>query len=151
MLLFTVETSIGPENGMDRRGCMLKPSSVLMTSRSSQSDGRTLQSGLGRSTRSPVCWAWSSTVKRLLGYGLPAVEEKSKRTLTPPADASPGRKTSTVTAMRRLAFMGTPFGGEAQAFGIHGQYLAIAPPSTRRSKPVIISASSEARKTAALA
>src|SRR5206468_3410191 len=120
--LFAVETSIGPENGMDRRGCKLKPSSVLMTSRSSQSDGRTLQSGLGRSTRSPVCWAWSSTVKRLLGYGLPAVEEKSKRTLTPPADASPGRKTSTVTAMatRRLAFTGSPFrrrgsggGGEA--------------------------------------
>ena len=38
-----------------------------------------------------------------------------------------------------------------QAFGIHGQYLAIAPPSTRRSNPVTISASSEARNTAARA
>ncbi len=38
-----------------------------------------------------------------------------------------------------------------QAVGIQGQYFAIAPASTRRSRPVIISASSEARKTAARA
>jgi peptide/nickel transport system permease protein len=37
------------------------------------------------------------------------------------------------------------------AWGIHGQYLAMAPPSTRRSNPVIISESSEARNTAARA
>ena len=40
---------------------------------------------------------------------------------------------------------------DCQAWGIQGQYLAIAPASTRRSKPVIISASSEARNTAARA
>ena len=39
----------------------------------------------------------------------------------------------------------------APAFGFQGQYLAIAPASTRRSVPVIISASSEARKTTARA
>ena len=41
--------------------------------------------------------------------------------------------------------------GADQPLGIQGQYFAIAPPSTRRSKPVTISASSEARNTAARA
>jgi hypothetical protein len=40
-------------------------------------------------------------------------------------------------------------GDRGQACGLHGQYLAIAPASTRMSPPVIISAASEARKTAA--
>jgi hypothetical protein len=50
--LDTVETSIGPENGIEIRGWMLKPSRLLMTSMSAQSEGRTAQSGFGRSTRS---------------------------------------------------------------------------------------------------
>ena len=40
---------------------------------------------------------------------------------------------------------------DSQAWGTQGQYLAMAPPSTRRSAPVIISASSEARNTQARA
>ena len=35
VLLFTVVTSMGPLNATDRRGCRLKPSSVLMTLMSS--------------------------------------------------------------------------------------------------------------------
>jgi hypothetical protein len=35
VLLLTVVTSIGPLNGIDRRGWTLKPSSVLMTLMSS--------------------------------------------------------------------------------------------------------------------
>src|SRR5262249_57559356 len=35
--------------------------------------------------------------------------------------------------------------GAGQGLGIQGQYFAMAPPSTRRSKPVIISAAPEAR------
>ena len=31
VVLLTVVTSMGPLNGIDRRGCRLKPSSVLMT------------------------------------------------------------------------------------------------------------------------
>jgi hypothetical protein len=46
--LLTVDTSMSPEKGMDGRGCRLNPSSVLMTSMSAQSDGRTAQSGLGQ-------------------------------------------------------------------------------------------------------
>jgi len=52
--LETVERSIGPENGIEILGWMLKPSSVLRTAMSAQSDGRAAQFGVGRSTRSPV-------------------------------------------------------------------------------------------------
>jgi hypothetical protein len=54
VLLLTLDTSIGPEKGIDRRGCRLKPSSVLMTSMSAQSETRTAQSGFGKLTRTPV-------------------------------------------------------------------------------------------------
>ena len=59
--LETVERSIGPENGTETRGWMLKPSSVLSTSASAQSVGRAAQSGLGRFTRRPVACVASST------------------------------------------------------------------------------------------
>ena len=65
--------SIGPENGIEMRGWTLKPSSVLRTSMSAQSDGRAAQSGFGRSTRRPVSWVRSEVVKRLLGNGWPAL------------------------------------------------------------------------------
>jgi hypothetical protein len=80
--LLTVDTSIGPEKGIDRRGCRLKPSSVLMTSMSAQSDGRAPQFGFGRFTRSPVFWSSSLTVKRSLGNGEPVVDERSKSAST---------------------------------------------------------------------
>src|SRR6266545_1346338 len=67
--LVTLPTSIGPSNGIDRRGCRLNPSSSLRTSMSEQSDGRAAQSALGRSTRSPVFWVGSSTVNLLVGNG----------------------------------------------------------------------------------
>jgi len=52
--LLTVDTSIGPLNGMESRGCVLNPSRVLITSMSAQSDGRVAQFGFGRLTRMPV-------------------------------------------------------------------------------------------------
>src|SRR5947208_9081942 len=104
VLLLTVDRSIGRENGMDRRGWRLKPSSVLMTSISAQSDGRPAQSGLGSVTRTPVFWSWSSTVKRSLGNGLLAGllagEERSKSTSV--ADASPGSRNRLATAMATM-------------------------------------------------
>ena len=60
--LDTVERSIGPENGIEIRGWMLKPSSVSSTAMSAQSDAWVAQSGLGRSTRRPVIWVESRTV-----------------------------------------------------------------------------------------
>jgi len=97
--LFTVATLIAPENGMDTRGCKLKPSSVLSTSMSAQSEGRTRQSGLGRRTRTPVLWLGSSTVKRSVGNGIVAADERSNRAWTPAASA--GRAVvSTRTTLR---------------------------------------------------
>jgi hypothetical protein len=69
---------MGPLNGIARRGWRLKPSSVLRTSMSAQSDGRATQSGFGRFTRTPVRWLGSSSVKRSLGNGPPAGDERSK-------------------------------------------------------------------------
>ena len=69
--LLTLAGSIAPVNGIEIRGCTLKPSSVLRTSMSAQSDGRTAQSGFGRLTRSPVFCDQSNVVQRLLGKGLP--------------------------------------------------------------------------------
>src|SRR5262245_54079427 len=69
VVLLTVLTSIGPLNAMDRRGCRLKPSSVLMMLRSAWSDGRLAASGSGRLIRRLVSWLESVTVKRSLGKG----------------------------------------------------------------------------------
>src|SRR5262245_41855466 len=67
--LLTVVTSMGPLNGIDRRGCRLNPSSVLRRVTSSKSDGCVARSGSGRLTRRPVSWLESATVNRSLGNG----------------------------------------------------------------------------------
>ena len=77
--LLTLAGSIGPVNGIEIRGCRLKPSSVLRTSMSAQSDGRTAQSGFGRLTRRPVFCDQSNVVQRLLGNGPPSGLDRSKR------------------------------------------------------------------------
>ena len=77
--LSTLDGSIGPVNGIEIRGCMLKPSSVLRTSMSAQSDGRTAQSGFGRLTRRPVFCDQSNVVQLLLGNGPPSGLDRSKR------------------------------------------------------------------------
>ena len=77
MLLFTVAGSMSPVNGTVRRGCVEKPSSVLITSMSAQSLGRTAQSGLGSWTRRKVLFDQSRTVKRSLGNGLPSSDDRS--------------------------------------------------------------------------
>ena len=66
--LFTLDGSMAPLNGMLSRGWRLKPSRVLMTSRS---DGQATQSGFGRLTRSQVFCVVSNTVNRSLGKGPP--------------------------------------------------------------------------------
>src|SRR5262249_40198555 len=113
VLLLTLVTLIGPENGIETRGWRLKPSSVLMTSMSAQSEGRTAQSGLGRLTRSPVLLSWSNTVKRSLGNRLRTVEDRSKSVSTAAADASVGRRTRKLTAKatkrRYCGLMSAPF------------------------------------------
>ena len=60
--LVTVERSIGPENGIEMRGWMLKPSSVSSTAMSAQSDACVAQFGFGRSTRRPVSCVESAVV-----------------------------------------------------------------------------------------
>src|SRR3989442_370988 len=87
LALLTVATSIAPENGIETRGCMLKPSSVLSTSMSRQSETRTAQFGLGRFTRTPVLWLGSAAVKRSVGYGISDGDERSNRAWTPAASA----------------------------------------------------------------
>ena len=71
------------------RGWMLKPSSVLSTATSAQSDGRVAQSGCGRVDAQAGDLAWSSTVSRLLGNGCPAVVV---------ARAPPGKRSANNTA-----------------------------------------------------
>jgi hypothetical protein len=68
--LSTLAGSMGPLNGIRRRGCRLKPSSVFKTMTSLQSEGRTAQSGCGRLTRNPVRLVLSTTAKRLHGNGV---------------------------------------------------------------------------------
>src|SRR5262245_25135609 len=80
--LVTVETSIAPSKAIRTRGCRLKPSRVLITSMSWQSDGRWAHEGLGSRTRRPVFWLRSCTVKRSDGNG-------SATTWTPDATAEP--------------------------------------------------------------
>jgi hypothetical protein len=75
--LETLLGSIAPVNGIEIRGWTLKPSSVLRTSMSAQSDGRTAQSGFGRSTRSPVGCVQSIAAQRLLGNGPPSGVDRS--------------------------------------------------------------------------
>ena len=75
--LETLLGSIAPVNGIEIRGCTLKPSSVLRTSMSWQSDGRAAQSGFGRSTRRPVGCDQSTAVQRSLGNGPPSGVERS--------------------------------------------------------------------------
>ncbi len=75
--LETLAGSIAPVKGIEIRGWTLKPSSVLRTSMSAQSDGRATQSGFGRSTRSPVGCDQSTAVQRSLGNGLPSVVDRS--------------------------------------------------------------------------
>src|SRR5262245_9264128 len=77
VLLVTVVTSIGPLNGIDRRGWRLKPSSELRMLTSAASDGRLAASGSGRLTRRLVSWLVSATVKRSLGNGPPSGELRS--------------------------------------------------------------------------
>ena len=85
------------------RGWVLKPSSVLITSMSAQSDGRTAQSGLGSLTRLKVFCVQSTWVNRSLGNGLVAGLEKSIRTLTPAASATHGAAIrAAVIAMRPM-------------------------------------------------
>jgi len=54
VLLLTVDGSMSPVKGTVIRGCVEKPSSVLMTSMSWQSLTRTAQSGRGKATRRKV-------------------------------------------------------------------------------------------------
>jgi hypothetical protein len=68
----------------------LNPSSVLSTSMSAQSDGRTAQSGFGSWTRRPVLCDQSKVVQRLLGNGPASGLDRSKRGWTPAACASEG-------------------------------------------------------------
>src|SRR5215813_13018764 len=82
VLLLTVATSIAPSKGMDSRGWRLKPSSVLMTARSSQSDWRTAQSGKGKLTRRRVFCLASGTVNQSLGNGPVVGVARSNRAWT---------------------------------------------------------------------
>src|SRR5262245_33279140 len=84
--LDTLAGSIGAVKGIESRGCRLKPSSVFRTSMSLQSEGRgsAVQSSpvVGRSTRSPVSWLRSGTVKRSAGNGPPGGSDRAKSTST---------------------------------------------------------------------
>src|SRR2546425_154542 len=107
--LVAVVRSIGPSNGIDTRGRRLKPSRVLMTSRSSQSEGRAEQSGLGILTLSPVFWLGSTTVKTLLGKGPPPGVRKSKRAWTSAASADDAKKKTRLTAKSEVRRPHTTF------------------------------------------
>src|SRR2546426_2869565 len=102
--LLTVATSIGPENGIDTRGCRLKPSSVLSTSMSRQSETRTAQSGLGRLIRTPVLWLGSGTVKRSVGNGISEGDDRSNLACT--AAANVGTAVASTGAAPREAGRG---------------------------------------------
>src|SRR5262245_61390195 len=108
--LVTVFTSIGPLKVMDSRGCTLKPSRVLMTSRSSQSEGRAVQSGLGKLICRPVLWLESGTVNRSLGKGPPVGLSRLKRAWTPAARVSGDHKSTRNTVKSKGAS-----GGETMA------------------------------------
>src|SRR5438093_12340539 len=73
---------MGPSKGIDSLGSRLKPSSVLMTLISSQSEGRSTQLGRGRLTLRPVLWLLSITVNQSLGNGPPVRVSRLKRACT---------------------------------------------------------------------
>jgi hypothetical protein len=74
---------------------------VLITSRSTQSEGRTVQSGLGKLTRNLVLWLGSETVKRSLGKGPPVRLFVSKRAWTTAARVSGAHKNTKATVKSR--------------------------------------------------
>src|ERR1051326_8200562 len=78
VLLFTVLTSMAPSNGMERRGCRLKPSSWFTSVRSAQSEGLVAQLGSGTFTRKPVSCCESKAVNRSLRKGDCVVDCKLK-------------------------------------------------------------------------
>ncbi len=104
MLLLTLAGSMSPVKGTVKRGWVEKPSSVLRMSMSSQSLGRTAQSGLGRLTRLKVLLLQSRTVKRSLGNGLPVGSAGPKRTLTPAAATAGSERAA--AAMARASVVG---------------------------------------------
>src|SRR2546422_10587007 len=79
----TATTEIYTLSLHDALPILWKPSSVLITARSSQSDWRTAQSGIGRSTRRCVFWLGSAIVNRSLGKGPLAGESKPNFAWTP--------------------------------------------------------------------
>src|SRR6202043_2945534 len=89
---------MGPSKGIESLGERLKPSSVLRTSRSAQSEGRGPQLGLGSWTLSPVRGRGSGTVDRSRGvpwvaYGEPvAGEGVSGRHIKVEERVDPGRQ-----------------------------------------------------------
>jgi hypothetical protein len=93
--------SIAPLNGIATRGCRLKPSSVLSSATSWQSDGRSAQSGAGRFTRMPVRLPGSGALNASLGNGLAVVADQSNSASVPAADASEGAASSAARAARR--------------------------------------------------
>jgi len=80
---------------------LVDPSSVFSTSMSAQSELKTAQFGLGRSTRTRLSWDASGVVKRSLGKGDPEGAARSKVGCTPAARASDGRARATRSASRR--------------------------------------------------
>src|SRR3990172_1206188 len=80
----TDDGSIASLNGTAIRGWRLNPSSVLRTSMSWQSEGRTVQSGLGSATRTSVIWDRSRTVHKSLGNGDVSIAPRSNRGYPPP-------------------------------------------------------------------
>src|SRR5499427_11160150 len=92
--LDTLATSMGPLKGIERRGCTLKPSRVLIAANVVQSDGRSAQSGNGSWTRSPVICCGSDTVNRLLGKGPALGVSRLKRACTPAARAGADQQRS---------------------------------------------------------
>ena len=69
VLLLTVAGSMSPVNGTVIRGCVEKPSSVLITSMSGTVADAHAAVGLGQVTRRKVLLVQSNTVKRSLGNG----------------------------------------------------------------------------------
>src|SRR5258706_8069578 len=93
---------MSPVNGTVMRGCVLKPSSVLITSMSAQSETCTTQFGFGKLTRRNVFWAQSTCVKVSLGNGVVAGLDGSIRTLTPAPNASSGAASAAATAVVKV-------------------------------------------------
>src|SRR5262245_4854272 len=133
--LFTLSGSIAPLNGMLSRGCRLKPSSVLMTSMSWQSESWVTQSaGLGRFTRRSVRWLTSGLVNTSLGNGAVVGLDRSKTAWTPAPSVTPGTTTSTArhrTATRSMRrCMGTSWLGMQYSSPSQGAKWSLAASSS---------------------